>query len=147
MIAPIDPVLFGEPLPSSHPWASPLSRLGWEVGGARSHLLNDGGGCTVCRRGVPRCTGLKMRVASNFYRATCARCIRTVMYADGRFDAVARIEASLRGRDREMRVLRLARAIGWWRMCGAVATRAPEWLDGFFVPADRNVFHEEAPRA
>lgn len=61
------------------------------------------------------------------------------MFADGRFDVVAGLIGS-RGSNGERSIHRLARAIGWWRMCGAVATRAPYWLEAFFVSTDSDVF-------
>ena len=135
MIAPIHPALFGAPFPLGHPWGSAVGRRGWDVAAPRAHLLRDGGGCTLCRRGLPRCKGILLRVTSSFMRASCARCIKLAMWADGRHDVVASL-VSGRGAAGERSATRLARAIGWWRMCGADASAPPSWLGAFFVPTD-----------
>lgn len=135
MITPIAPSLFGPPLPAGHPWASSsvTRRSGWGTGGGtRAHLLRDEGGCTLCRRGVPRCVGLRMRIAADFHRTTCARCIKSAMFAADPA-GVRSVLAEGRGLSRELSETKLARAIVWWRMCGAVAGAPPYWLIRFFL--------------
>lgn len=130
---PIDPILFGDPLPRLHPWASNGVRYGaWEITGTiRAHVVPDGTRCTLCRRGVAGCVA--MRVTRDWRRATCARCIRNGLLSDG--------EAFARARDlgrpfRRHHWMGLARSIGWWRLCGASATSFPDYLNPFFLKTD-----------
>lgn len=130
MITPLFPELFGEPFPLDHPWSATIGRVYWEVQTPKVHLL-DGEGCTACRRGLPRCKGIHMRMTRSFYRTTCARCIRAALHREG--TDIREVIDDIRGMRGALSEVRLAKAIGWWRMSGARAHRAPEWIHKFFV--------------
>lgn len=136
MIMPVAaPDLFSEPYPAHHPWARRCSRVHnqWETqspGMTRVHFVYSASGCTACRRGIA-CKWVTTRITQDWRRATCTGCIANTMR---RFDplgvthAHVAVPSSFRGR--------LARAISWWRMCGATARAAPGWIDPFFAQSD-----------
>lgn len=140
MIAPIDPVLFGAPFPLRHPWASPQGSLAWESAPTgRAHLL-VAEGCTACHRGIPRCEGREpMRVVTRWQRATCARCIARGIIGDAEAHARALDLRKPRGIGQPP-LGKLGRAIGWWRIVGASASRVPPYIEDFFVESDVDVF-------
>lgn len=145
MIAPIDPILFGAPFAAKHPWSSPQNSLGWETELTRRAHLLVGDGCTACHRGIPRCEGREpMRVVTTWRRSTCARCIARGILGDD--EAHLRALALKHTRETGQPPLgKLGRAIGWWRICGARARKAPGYIDAFFVEADVDVFQRVSP--